>query len=455
MSDLAEALNLLQFGSTDEQITACEVLAKHNLPASNQMLLDKLETEDPHVFKAVVDALVQTQDPRSVEAICKVFDQSDPWGIRHRIATTALGDLGEAAAVPVLSNLAATHHWERVREAAAIALGKIADKQAVASLLDLLVDADYAVQCAAAASLGKIGSFESTAGLCKAAAMEDHWGLRKEAALEALAAIKDPASAASLAGMLRHPSNTTVVIDSIIKALVAIGPASVGPMLEVAAHVDARSAAAIIEALHVLKETNLGVALTTALLPESNNWSELLAIANTGEIRFVSVLIDKVRQLAKPKSAIETRYKQHLQQTVKEIFSGSHVYLDTMYCRRDLSRFQSMEIADLPLIACRTCETTYYAQQILKVTAVLDKNAPAIVQTTQGLSVNWLINQTLFDFDCVEIGDTSDESVVRFCMMVANNTDGYLNTHDVSVAVKQPDLFQANSLRILDKTFGK
>ena len=69
MSDLAEALNLLQFGSTDEQITACEVLAKHNLPASNQMLLDKLETEDPHVFKAVADALVQTQAPRSVEAI--------------------------------------------------------------------------------------------------------------------------------------------------------------------------------------------------------------------------------------------------------------------------------------------------------------------------------------------------------------------------------------------------
>jgi hypothetical protein len=78
----------------------------------------------------------------------------DQFARRH--ATAALGEIGDAFAIPVLVEVLKDDSGY-IRWSAAEALGKIGDASAVSALVETLKDQDTNVRCRAAEMLGKIG----------------------------------------------------------------------------------------------------------------------------------------------------------------------------------------------------------------------------------------------------------------------------------------------------------
>ena len=100
----------------------------------------------------------------------------------RRTAAWALGQIGPPA-VPALIQALRDEKWE-VRQAAAEALEKIGDPQATPALIQALRDEDVGVRRVAAKALGQIGDPQATPALIHALRDEERWV--REAAAEAL-----------------------------------------------------------------------------------------------------------------------------------------------------------------------------------------------------------------------------------------------------------------------------
>ena len=101
-------------------------------------------------------------------------------------AATALGDLADARAVDPLIDALASSNW-RIRQAATVALGRIGDPRAIEPLVAALADRDWHVGQAAAAALGGIGDPRAIEPLVAALLASD--AEVRRAASEALASI--------------------------------------------------------------------------------------------------------------------------------------------------------------------------------------------------------------------------------------------------------------------------
>jgi hypothetical protein len=71
--------------------------------------------------------------------------------------------------------------------------------------------------------------------------------------------------------------------------------------------------------------------------------------------------------------------------------------------------------------------------------------------------VNWSAKRRLFDFDRVEIIQTTDEDVERFAMQVGNDTDPVRQSRYAQMQCHiAPDCqLSENSLRVLQSFFGE
>jgi hypothetical protein len=111
----------------------------------------------------------------------------------------------------------------------------------------------------------------------------------------------------------------------------------------------------------------------------------------------------------------------------------------------------------LTYYGCRTCgqswEFLVAPQQA--VIAVLD--APwtePYAEADEGLRVNYLQQNRLFDFTAVEIKQASDEQIERFAVRVGNDTDLLRRERYPSMRCIIDGPLSPNSLRILERTFG-
>lgn len=388
------------------------------------------------------------------EALIEVLKQEDAWGIKHRIAVTALGTLGNAKSIPVLTNIAATHHWHRVREAAATALGRFRESEAEATLIQLLEDPDYAVQCAAATALNTARSSKASGALCKAMAQDDSWGLLQSAAISSLRKLKDPSTMPALVAMLKKPGNSTVIIDGILDALTGMGRDAVGPLLSVLHAVDEITQSAITRTLHHLQADRLAAVFPDALLGDEDALEQILAMAKDHEVRGLSVIFHAWRDLEDASSATKTMRRKRFLKTLHYAYDMTANCYQDLVCRQDLTRFAPLTFDVLSYHACRTCGETYYAEKAETVVAMLDESAPLLSTTAQGrFLVNGLQQAQLFDFDEVVVGNATNEAVVRFCMMVGNDADPLRTGRRVPCRVLNPDALAMNTLRILEKTF--
>lgn len=130
-------------------------------------------------------------------------------------------------------------------------------------------------------------------------------------------------------------------------------------------------------------------------------------------------------------------------------------------CSSCLTRYTAHKVLleSLEYISYYGCRTCGQSREFLegRVVAVLDSRMDTEQSQQDGtVRVNWLMRQTLFDFDEVEIVRATDEDVERFVCQVINDTDEFRRSRykDMSCIIAADcDLFE-NSFRILESTFG-
>ncbi len=437
--------------SAADRCKGCEILGELGSPAAVDLLLATLNTDDPKVFQAAADALVKTGAPEATAAFRQVLEQEDPWGIRHRIAITALGQRRDAAAAPDLLRMTHPDYWYSIREAAVLALGNTPDPSVADPLIALLEDEEYAIQCAAAKALGVQQVTAAVPALCEKLEAQDQWGLLQGAILEALAAINSLDAVETLVNQLKYPHNPRVVRDGIIDTLTTLGPASVPHMLRVLPFVDPPTQQVISRGLYQLNEPVLCEVFPGALNAKPRSLAQLLSRAAVGDIRALSTLVARIKQLRAPSSTTESFIKDALKTTVNQAtLAANHSFV----CTKDFAQFTRFSIENTPYLACRQCGETYYAQQVSKVELTLHDAAPLQSLDSDGtLVVNWLLHQQMIDCDEVSIGSADNEAVVRFCMMAGNDADPFRGNTRLPCTIQSTDQLDHNTLQILRKTF--
>jgi HEAT repeat protein len=218
----------------------------------------------------------------AVPALIQALGDSD-WDVR-RAAAEALGKLGDPQAVPAL--IGALGEWgdlwsENVRRAAAEALGKLGDPQAVPALIQALGDSDWDVRRAAAEALAKIGT-PAVPALIQALGDSD-WDVRRAAA-EALGAIGDPQAIPALIQALGDSGWD--VRRAAAEALGAIGDPQAVPPLSVWAHAGEDAAR---DALQTLGHPMLDLPQAVAQVVAQGAWGVLIRALTCTQVREVVV----------------------------------------------------------------------------------------------------------------------------------------------------------------------
>jgi RNase P subunit RPR2 len=107
---------------------------------------------------------------------------------------------------------------------------------------------------------------------------------------------------------------------------------------------------------------------------------------------------------------------------------------------------------------CRACgQSREFLEVPGEVVVILDAGmVEERKQQDDTLRVNWLIHRSLFDFDCIEIVQATDEEVERFAVQVGNDTDALRRRYKKMRCVVAPRCRLAeNTLRILRSLFRK
>ncbi len=410
------------------------------------------QIDDPHAFDEAVKDLLRLKPAGAAESLIEVLEREDSWGLHHRIAARALGELGDASVISVLTQTAATHHWHRVRETAAVALGHFTTDEAASALITLLNDTDYAVQCAAARSLGHTEHPDATPALCNLLPAPDRWGMLQMAILESLKQLHNPTAVPALITQLRREDNTSVVTDSILDVLCAIGSEVVGVMLLTLPFVTPNTQTAIAQSLVKLGEHKLGNTLPAALRGDTTALKEIARLARYGDIRSTSILVDQAKRCLVSESPSQIALGGMLAETIEELHP-SQLLTNRLFCRLDLTRFVEHTFSETQYIACRKCGNSVYATRIKHVVALLDQQAPAVHFDGEIAYINPLNQNELFDFDSVSIDRATDEEVVRFCIQVGNDPDAYRAQRKAFCTIEEHERFSTNTIGVVRKTF--
>ena len=121
-------------------------------------MLASLSDPDPGVVLSAIFALTYLPDPRAVGPLCR-FIESGVNELFNENAMSALGELGDPAAVPTLVGVMtdAANPFDQSFASAGIALGRIASPCAVDALVAGLAQADPRVRFAAVVGLDTSG----------------------------------------------------------------------------------------------------------------------------------------------------------------------------------------------------------------------------------------------------------------------------------------------------------
>ena len=200
---------------TDEspkvRAAAAEALAAWKESSVGPVLLARLDVEkSPEVRAALAAALGALKVVEAVPALIAMLDAPNETEVVR--AAGALGLIGEKdspgaasvePAIQPLGRLARSAPQPSIREAAALALAKMAPPSAEGTLVDVLEDATASVRFAAAQGLGNLGKAgDKTVQALVAHLQDENKGVR-QAAAGALAKLGDPEAARKMADRLK------------------------------------------------------------------------------------------------------------------------------------------------------------------------------------------------------------------------------------------------------------
>jgi HEAT repeat protein len=122
-------------------------------------LIAALASSDRQVRRAAARILGEIGDPAAVAPLIRAL--RDPYTTMRTVAGTALVKIGLPAVEPLIAVLEDADL--RVREGAAVSLGKIGDARAVDPLIAMLEDADVRVRSTATDALQRLGGIPENA----------------------------------------------------------------------------------------------------------------------------------------------------------------------------------------------------------------------------------------------------------------------------------------------------
>lgn len=460
MANLQEAQALLQpHRSREEQLAGCDVLAQLSSDEATDLLEETLKTTDPVVMGRAARVLVEKNPDGACKGLLDVLGKEDSWGVLHLEAVECLGEMGRQCAEDalfMLVNLVQTHHWSRVREAAARALNNFPSEVAAEALIGRLAEDEYAVRCAAAESLGRQVEYEPVLdALIKYLPAEDRWGSLQLAIVNSLKQSNDPRAINALTHLLTQKENISTITDAILSALTTMGKASAVFLLSVLSQVDRQTQQAISDALRTSGEPELADIFPAILYDDPSADILLKKAVAAGDIRPVSVLVEWIEVLRQKGGAYHAATAKKLEQMLEEIYKLTLPRANTYLCSRDLARFTKFQNQKVTWHGCRKCQKTWFFEKATQVIAVLDETAPAREwRDNETLVINVLKQENLFDFDQVETGQVSDEEMVRFCIRVSNDSDLGRNLGKAKCVIGADSKFEEGTLRVINKCWS-
>jgi HEAT repeat protein len=225
--------------------SAADALVALGDPAA-EALMDLLEHDDTYLSLWAVEILKKMNDVRAVEPLLAALKKKP--SLVTVEAADALAGIGPAAIPALIETLG--DESEQVRGWAALALGKIADREAASALAGILGDEALSVRQIAVWALGEIADPETVEPL--AAALQDETsGIQKEAA-DALVKIGQPALDALISAL---GSADAFARENAARALGGLKePAAVKPLAKLLARGEAGASEAAATALAEIGE---------------------------------------------------------------------------------------------------------------------------------------------------------------------------------------------------------
>lgn len=180
-------------------VSAARVLVKLDNIEAAHALVDALCSRDEFVVAAVTRSLIGARNTTLLDALIHSLQQGNP-RVRQA-AADALGWMADRRSVEVLV-AAVGDEDERVCANAIVALGRLNDRRAVTPLVALIAGSNAVMRYAAAGILGRLGDRRATAPLV--GLLDDADILVRAAGAEALGALGDPRAANPLARALER-----------------------------------------------------------------------------------------------------------------------------------------------------------------------------------------------------------------------------------------------------------
>jgi HEAT repeat protein len=181
-------------------VSAARVLAKLDHMEAARALVDSLTSRDDFVVTAVSRALIGVRNTSLLDALVRALQSSGQVRLRQA-AADALGWMADRRSVEVLVAALGDEDW-KVCANAVVALGRLNDRRAVAPLVALIAGSNPAMRLVAAGILGRLGDRRATAPLV--GLLDDADILVRAAGAEALSSLGDPRAANPLARALER-----------------------------------------------------------------------------------------------------------------------------------------------------------------------------------------------------------------------------------------------------------
>jgi hypothetical protein len=161
-----------------------------------------------------------------------------------------------------------------------------------------------------------------------------------------------------------------------------------------------------------------------------------------------------------PARAVATQLMKEIAPTTEHLASAEETLLLCPDClvRSAAHKLDLGGLTNVGYYGCRQCHQSKNFLTIKTVVAVLDhQTEPEPVQQGQTLTVHWLSQPSLFDFDTIKIIDATDEEVERFAVQVGNDTDPVrqLRYKQIRCIISPDCKLSENTLRILRRMFGQ
>ncbi len=161
---LAEKLSNQLSGSTEEKRGALYQIRNIRTPEASRLALPALRDTEAIVRATAADSVVFLPTAEAASALLPLLDDQDPF-VRTE-AAYALGTAGDAVAARPLIRLLESDKIMEVRDAAAVALGRLGDLSAVPAFVSILKkkpsEKDQFLRRSAARSIGQIAHFQRT-----------------------------------------------------------------------------------------------------------------------------------------------------------------------------------------------------------------------------------------------------------------------------------------------------